>query len=191
MAKNDQQEAFEHALTASLSRVLDFLKFAEAKNAALLTFASAWVIAGVNALYGSAQLPPDWRNAFACALPLFTLAAAIAITSFLPKTLLTQFHQDPEQQKALLYFGDAASFSPAAYKERVRTRYYPPSDESATQNYLDDLSVQIAVNSKITRRKLRFFNVGALMVLVALGLLSVPAIKWLSLLVVTAACGAR
>ncbi|MDR9820597.1 adenylate/guanylate cyclase domain-containing protein [Rhizobium hidalgonense] len=46
--KNDQQEAFERVLVTSLARVLDFLKFAEAKNAALLTFASAWIIGSIN-----------------------------------------------------------------------------------------------------------------------------------------------
>jgi hypothetical protein len=36
------REAFGDMLSAALARVVDFLKFAEAKNAALLTFASAW-----------------------------------------------------------------------------------------------------------------------------------------------------
>lgn len=42
MVKNDQQEAFEKILTSNLMRAIDFVKFAEAKNAALLTFNSAW-----------------------------------------------------------------------------------------------------------------------------------------------------
>jgi hypothetical protein len=175
--KDDQQEAFERVLTSTLARVLDFLKFAEAKNAALLTFASAWIIGTVNLLTGSNTLTPDFRLAFTAALPLFAVAALTAILSFLPKTSLSGFHRDPDQAKALLYFGDAASFAPAAYKERIRERYYPPANESATRNYLDDLSIQIAVNSQITARKLGFFNRGAGFVLAALAVLAIPAVS--------------
>ncbi|WP_089175476.1 Pycsar system effector family protein [Bosea sp. AS-1] len=189
MAKNDQQEAFERVLTSTLVRVTEFLKFAEAKNAALLTFASAWILASINLLNGTNLLPSNWKWAIAAALPLFVSGALVGIVSFLPKTLLSGFHHDPEQDKSLLYFGDAATFAPAAYKERIRTRYFPPDDQSATQSYLDDLSVQIAVNSKITRRKLRFFNAGAGLVLAALAILAIPSANTLWSLVT--ACGAR
>ncbi len=177
MAKDDQQEAFERALTSTLTRAVDFLKFAEAKNAALLTFASAWILGSVNLLNGSSPLTPDWRASFIAALPFFAAGALVVIVSFLPKTLLSRFHKDPEQAKALLYFGDAASFAPAAYRDRVRERYYPPEGESATRNYLDDLSIQIAVNSQITSRKLIFFYVGTCIVLLALAILSIPALR--------------
>ncbi|MQX70033.1 Pycsar system effector family protein [Sinorhizobium meliloti] len=174
--KNDQQEAYERVLTSTLGRVIDFLKFAEAKNAALLTFASAWILASVNLLNGSNGLSAVWRIGFTFALPVFVGAAILALCSFLPKTLLSQFYKDPEQTKALLYFGDAATFEPAAYRERIRERYFPPEGESATRNYLDDLSVQITVNSQITTSKLKLFNTGALFVLLALLILAFPAV---------------
>jgi hypothetical protein len=178
MAKDDQQEAFEKVLSSTLVRVLDFLKFAEAKNAALLTLASAWIIGSINILTGSNSLSPDWRLAFVAALPPLAVGAVLALISFLPKTYLPKFHEDPNQSKSLLYFGDAASFAPAAYQQRVRERYYPPKGETATSNYLDDLSIQIAVNSRIVTRKLSFFNAGALCVLVALLLLFLtPAVR--------------
>jgi hypothetical protein len=176
MAKDDQQEAFEKVLSSTLSRIIDFLKFAEAKNAALLTFASAWIIGSVNFLTRSSALSADWRAAFTVALPFFAGAAQIAILSFLPKMHLSNFHQDPMQAKALLYFADAATFSTSAYKERFRERYYPPEGETSTRNYLDDLAIQVAVNSQITTRKLKFFNVGACAVLVALAVLATPAL---------------
>jgi hypothetical protein len=40
---SDPQDAYVQMLTANLQRVLDFLKFAEAKNAALLALVSAWI----------------------------------------------------------------------------------------------------------------------------------------------------
>lgn len=60
MAKNDQQEAYEKHLTATLARVIDFVKFAEAKNAALLTFSSAWTLATINILNKFDVTPPIW-----------------------------------------------------------------------------------------------------------------------------------
>ena len=172
--KNDQQEAFERVLTTSLARVLEFLKFAETKNAALLTFASAWILASVNLLNTTNMLPDEWRMSIAAALPLFALAALLALFSFLPRMALQRFHRDPEQTKALLYFGDAADFSPAAYRDRIRERYYPPDETSATRNYLDDLSIQIAVNSQITRRKLKLFHAGAIAILIAIVIVVTP-----------------
>jgi hypothetical protein len=130
--KDDQQEAFEKLLS-TLARTVDFVKFAETKNAALLTFSSAWILGSINYLTGTKPLPDDWRMAFTVAVVLFAIAAVIAIVSFIPKTVLGKFHKDPEQAKALLYFGDAATFSPAAFRDRVRERYYPNEGESATR----------------------------------------------------------
>ncbi|WP_181708724.1 Pycsar system effector family protein [Chthonobacter rhizosphaerae] len=175
MDENDRQEAFERLLTAILGRVVDFLKFAEAKNAALLTFASAWIIASINLLNGSTPLTPAWQKAYTVALPIFAIAALLAIISLLPRTLLTRIYRDPNQAKSLLYFGDIATFEPAAYKERVRERYYPPENEAVTRNFLDDLSIQIAANSQITLWKMKLFNAGALLVLLALVVLFIPA----------------
>lgn len=176
MAKDEQQEAFERVLGSTLARAIDFLKFAETKNAAMLTFVSAWILALANLLNSSALLPPIWRLAVAAALLCFVVAALCAIISFLPRTLLAGFYKDPEQSRALLYFGDAACFSPAAFRDRVRERYFPADGESATRNYLDDLSIQIAVNSQITKRKLKFFNFEACFVLLAFAAVSVPAL---------------
>ncbi|MBC2804801.1 Pycsar system effector family protein [Rhizobium ruizarguesonis] len=181
--KNDQQEAFERVLVTSLARVVDFLKFAEAKNAALLTFASAWIIGSINLLNGSNKLSDDWRACFTIALPILSAAALLSLFSFLPRTLLGRFHKDPEQKKALLYFGDAATFSPAAYKDRVWDRYNPPDNESATRSYLDDLAVQIAVNSQITTRKLKIFNAAAFFIVVAMLAILAPGIKASALII--------
>src|SRR3569623_914708 len=175
MAKDDQEDAFEKLLSATLARDVDFLKFAEAKNAALVTFSSAWLVATSNFLLNP-TVNQLFRAGASVALPLFAIAAILAVLSFLPRTLLENFHRDPDQSKSLLYFGHAAQFSPAAYKERVRERYYPPERHTATTNYLDELSVQIVVNSQITRRKLRLFNAGGYAVLLAFTALAIPAI---------------
>jgi hypothetical protein len=50
--KDDQEEAFEKILSTQLGGTIDFVKFAETKNAALLTFSSAWIIGTINLLTG-------------------------------------------------------------------------------------------------------------------------------------------
>lgn len=173
---NVQQEAFEKLLAANLARTIDFVRFSETKNAALLTFSSAWILTSINILNGNSTLAVDWKAALNVALPLFIVAALISILSFFPRTNLSSFHRNPERAKALLYFGDAASFSPESYRDRLKERYMPPANRCANQNYLDDLSVQINVNSSIAVRKFAFFKCAAIVALMGIAALLVPAI---------------
>src|ERR1700739_3014702 len=108
-----QKEALGELLTANLSRVIDFLKFAEAKNAALLTFSSAWIVASINLLSSGHSFPPGILSALAIALPLFVISALVAIWSFLPRRKLAKLHRDPKQSKSLIYYGAISTFDPA------------------------------------------------------------------------------
>lgn len=178
MSKNDQEEAFEKLLSSNLSRVFDFVKFGEAKNAALLTFNSAWIIASVTLLFGTnAVSEPDWVGALTLSLPLFCCSAISCVFSFFPRIALSKFHRDPQREKSLLFFGDICSFSPESYRDRIKVRYLPQEGSSATQAYLDDLAVQINVNSKIAVWKFQVFKVAAGLTLIALIVLAMPAIR--------------
>jgi hypothetical protein len=177
VAKDDQEEAFEKLLSATLTRTLDFVKFAEAKNAALLAFSSAWILASVNLLAGQQKLPAGYANAFSLALPLFVIAGLVCIASFLPR-MLDRFHKPADGAKNLLFFGHVSTFEIGTYKERLAERYLPPAGHYVTGGYLDDLSVQIAVNSRIAVRKFRLFNVAACCVLAAIACLLVPPLWW-------------
>jgi hypothetical protein len=174
MTKTAQKEAFDDRLSSLLTRIMDFLKFAEAKNAALLTFASAWIIASLSALTSSRKISTSFFVGFELALPLFVVAALVALWSFLPKRKLPAFHRDPVAPKNLLFFGDIAGFDPAAFRDRVRERYLV--DAEATDHYFDDLAVQIAVISKIVDLKFKLFNAGACLVLGAMLIIAVPAV---------------
>lgn len=167
--KEERREAFSGVLSSTLGRVVDFLKFAEAKNAALLTFASAWTFASINVLISERAPVGIVGGAFRLTLVLFAAAAVVAVYSFLPKLNLHSLHRDPAQPKNLLYFGHIAEFDTAVYRARVQERYLAQAtDQVLTDDYLDDLAVQISVNSKITNRKFKLFNVGAALVLIAL-----------------------
>jgi len=71
---DDPQEAYVLVLTETLQRAIDFLKFAEAKNAALLAFASAWIGVAVNLECKSGTIP----SSFAISIPVSLLCAICA-----------------------------------------------------------------------------------------------------------------
>jgi hypothetical protein len=175
MRKGERREAFGDVLSASLARTVDFLRFAETKNAALLTFASAWTFASINMLTGERGPEGILGRAFWVALILFSTAAVVAVLSFLPKLNLHALHRDPTQPKNLLYFGHVAEFDTAVFRTRVQERYLAEGDQSITDAYLDDLTIQISANSKIAHRKFLMFNVGAGLVLIALLALALAA----------------
>lgn len=165
------KDAAEKALSATLSRTVDFLKFAETKNAALLTFASAWLLALASLAANDRITDRSSQIATALAAFLFALAAITALWSFLPRMRLTDFFLSPNRSGNLLYFADIAEVDPDTFVERFRERYNSTPD-SVSDAFLSDLAVQVAVNSSITRRKFRTFNVGAAFVLAALTVLT-------------------
>jgi hypothetical protein len=175
MSNTEQRETLDEALSGTLSRTIDFLKFAETKNAALLTFESAWLLALANLLTSDRIPYPAPRVAIAASLLLFALAALVALWSFLPKLRLDNFHRDPERQKSLLYFGDIAEFEATTYAKRFSERYGNDPTQVVSENYLHDLAVQVSVNSALTLRKFNIFNVGAALVMIALIILTVTA----------------
>ena len=62
-SQHEQEEAYDKILTASLQRIVEFLKYAEAKNGALLTLASFWALASINLLASRSLYPDDLARA--------------------------------------------------------------------------------------------------------------------------------
>lgn len=176
MGTTNHDEAYDKLLTALLGRVLDMLRFAEAKNAALLAFASAWIVAIVNLLSSGKPIPPSYYYVTLTALPLFVLAATFAIASLLPKLQTSAFTGDPKGLfQNLLFFGDIANITVEGFRTDIRAAYRQTRD-APTDAYLSDLEAQISINSKITRRKHVMFNIGAIAALVAVALFSAPTL---------------
>lgn len=178
MAKNDQEEAYEKALSAALGRTIDMLKFAEAKNAALLTFTSAWIVGSVNLLTTKFPLALGYDRAFTAALPFFGASALIALYSFVPKLRLQDFfrRKQPNPAPNLLYFGDMATIGASGADGAFRSAYEPSEGRSATDRYLADLAVQLAVNGQIADRKFGLFTKAAWLDVAALVCLTLPAL---------------
>lgn len=87
MAVNED-EVFDKALNANLQRVLEFLKYAEAKNGVLLTLSSAWIIAICGFLLND-KVSGQFRTPCLIALMLFIGAGVFAMASFLPRLHLS------------------------------------------------------------------------------------------------------
>ncbi|MFB9984540.1 Pycsar system effector family protein [Mesorhizobium kowhaii] len=177
MARDDQQDSYDKLLSASHGRMLDLVKFAETKNAALLTFCSVWMGSIIAILRSPDEPPMGYRAAFLVVLPLLAVAALISLTSFLPK-FLHHFHQNVGGATNLLYFGDIAELAPEEFGGAARKRYFPKEDQSATDDYLDDLALQVAVQARIANRKFRTFNAAGRLVLASFVCLAVPPIVW-------------
>lgn len=174
----DRNEAYEKILVADLQRVIDFLKFAEAKNAALLALSSAWILATIGMECSGRSFPKPFGVAISIALLLVLAAAAVSATSFYPKLGLPAFlggKKAGPHPENLLFFGDIASMTTKTFQQEVRARYFPDKDEQRDE-YLHDLTVQINVNSMITLRKMKLFRWALGLVLAAGGCLLLPAL---------------
>jgi hypothetical protein len=178
MAKNEQEEAYEKALSAALGRTIDMLKFAETKNAALLTFNSAWVLGSLNLLMTKSPLPLGYGGALTMALPLFGASALVSLFSFVPKLQLRGFFKRPTPNPVpnLLFFKDMAVISADRADQTFRSAYEPVSGRSATDRYLADLAVQLAVNGGIADKKFALFNRAVWLDVLAMICLALPAL---------------
>lgn len=182
MAKNDQQEAYDKLMTASLARVIDLVKFAEAKNAGLLAFTSAWVVAIANIMTKDNGPPPLFAWALPISGSIFLICAGLALWSILPQVKpgkLFQEEDDAEGEANLLFFGDISAEAIKDFPARAQRRYLPQAECSTTPAYLADLALQIQVNSKIANRKYKLFQRAAWLAMLSLGILVAPAVWYL------------
>ena len=171
----DRDDAYAKTLTHSLERILTLQEFAEAKNAALLAFASVWIAGLVNLLASNRHPPPGFQVAAIVALSLFLIAAMTAITSLLPRFIRGGEGTDSAGPN-MLFFGDIAHTPIADYVVEARKRYYPEEECFATETLFTDLSRQIAIVSRISMRKYRLFHRAAAIALAGIAVFAVPVV---------------
>jgi hypothetical protein len=176
MAKDDQQEQFDKLMSANLARVIDFIKFAETKNAALLTFCSAWMLAIVTLLSAQKPIPAPLSAGAELALPFFALGAGAAILSFVPRLSIETISKTKKRGDNLLYFGDISEIPIQEFASAAKAKYLPLPSMSATEAYFNDLSNQVAINSRIAKRKFTMFSWGTRFVFLALFMMAAPSL---------------
>jgi hypothetical protein len=175
VAKNDQQEQLDKIVSTNLARAIDFVKFAETKNAALLTFCSAWLIALATLIISDKPVPQSMVQGAKLALPFFVLGAGICLISFFP-IVSSQLLKDVYAGENLLFFGDVAKIPLANLISNSTAKYLPKEGETTTDGYLADMFSQISANSRIASRKFKLFGCGAGCVLLGLFFLVAPTI---------------
>ncbi|WP_114393238.1 Pycsar system effector family protein [Oleisolibacter albus] len=180
MATCDQDEGYEKLLTAQLARVIDFLKFAEAKNGAMLAFCSAWLVAV------SKAVTDDHTQAFVIiplllTVPPVLLVAVLTLISFLPRLPFRARRPVPGRPCDLLFFADVLHLNAADYSLLLRQRYYPEEGRFCRDEYFDDLVAQITANSRIAYHKYRMFNRSAMILIATVAVAVFSALALLAL----------
>ena len=177
---SDPQDAYVQMLTANLQRALDFLKFAEAKNGALLALASAWIGISLNLESSGKALPSGFAISIPLALLCALCAGILAMVSLLPRLHLPSFlggKRAGPHPPNLLYFGDIRALPIKTLEQEMPARYLS-TGQGYRQEYIHDLTVQLSVNSEITIRKMHLFNWGMRFILLGGVVLLLPSL-WL------------
>lgn len=155
-------EVLEKTLIANLARINEWLRFAETKNAALLTFSSAWLVA-VCSLWSNDKTPPPIRTALLFAFPFIAAGAIIAVCSLLPKNQNKNAGDTAQQltTKNLLFHGNVGRLDIATAPTAFRVRYGSSANGGVSVDHVYDLSTQLVETSRIAHSKFRLFAAGA------------------------------
>lgn len=170
------QEPYEKLLLANLQRTLDFLRFAEAKNAALVALGSGWFVASLNLECSGKPLPIGFGHAILIAMLLALGAVAVALLSFLPRLQVSGFlggRRAGPHAPNLLYFGDLATIPINSLDSELRNRYFSDAI-SLSDTYYKDLTIQLSINSDIAKRKMLLFRAGVCIMASASLVLLIP-----------------
>lgn len=154
----------ENRLQNIFSSVNDWLKFAEAKNAALFAASSTLIIAVLKeiSILKWLELWLPYRIGIGIYVGLLitqlALSATICLYSFLPqiKHLPLAPQKEPKDTDNLLFYGDIAHYEPTYY---LRCLYKQQGEHVISTMPLEvDYARQIVVNSRIALRKYHLFT---------------------------------
>ncbi len=183
----DIKRDVEDRLADLLDRVIDWLKFAEAKNTGAVGLASTGLGVIVTFLVAGPPIPTLAGVGLAIGAVALMLSLMLAVASFLPSTDLEK-HLLGEQAKPgpgdnLLFYGHLARYQPRALVNAFAEHYFDqPAQDTAASKLAIDLAGQIVTNSRITVRKLTLFRYSLL--LLGFGVLIAAAAMGLAAFVV-------
>lgn len=145
-------------LDKTLGRVIDWLKFAEAKNGALVAVGCA-VLFGAFRVVSSLEIVSNYLEIYIVLYSLLIAASVvISLMSFIPRLeppFWIRIGKKSNNDNPL-FFGHACKYSKVSYLE-IFDDYYGPSVEVA-QKMETAICDQIVNNSKIAFIKYRMFN---------------------------------
>ena len=162
------QRDVQRQLSELLSRVIDWLKFAEAKNTGSVGLASTGLGVIVTFLVAGPPIPTVAGVGLAIGAVALMLSLMLTVASFLPSTDLEKHlvgeRERPTARDNLLYYGHLARYEPRALVEAIAEMYFEQEGQTYTPSKLDiDLAAQIVTNARITVRKLAIFRYSLLL----------------------------
>ena len=143
-------------LRDTLTKVNDWVKYAEAKNAANIAFCSAIIFALSRVITSIENI-----NAFVIWYLTFTIvclliSSVISLLSFVPKLKTPWLHIGKRNNDDnLLYFGHACKYSASSYLDALYSGESHKSDNFDLELAYSD---QIVINSKIAYFKFKQFD---------------------------------
>jgi hypothetical protein len=158
----------EARLADLLNRVIDWLKFAEAKNTAAVGLASTGLGVIVTFLVAGPPLPDVAGAGMAIAAVALMVSLMLAVGSFLPSTNLEKFLLDEREQLGLedhlLFYGHLARYEPRSLARAIAQHYLDtPGSQYAPSKLAVDYAGQVVTLARITVRKLELFKYSLLL----------------------------
>ena len=165
---SDLKHDVRQQLSDLLTRVIDWLKFAEAKNTGSVGLSSTGLGVIVTFLVAGPEIPPLAGVGLAVGALALMLSLLLTVASFLPSTNLEKHlvgeRERPTTRDNLLYYGHLARYEPRALVEAIAEMYFEQESEAYAPSKLAiDLAAQIVTNARITVRKLAFFRYSLLL----------------------------
>jgi hypothetical protein len=158
----------EERLDDLLGRVVDWLKFAEAKNTGAVGLASTGLGVIVTFLVAGPPLPMIAGVGMGIGTVTLMVSLMLAVGSFLPSTnlekhLLTEREQ-PGLNDNLLFYGHLARYEPRSLARAIALHYFDtPGSQYTPSKLAVDLAGQVVTNARITVRKLALFKYSLLL----------------------------
>lgn len=150
----------EDKLRHIFSLVNEWLKFAEAKNAALIAFSGAGIW-GVLQLLKDANRLTDYKAVLICILITLMACLIVSLSSFVARKI----NKDTQKQKIensvelnLLFFGHINKLDSQDYLKALYKKYGKKEEFSSCSSYEKDLANQIVINAEIAMTKCTRFN---------------------------------
>lgn len=163
----------EDRLKYILSLCIDWVKYAEKKNAALLVAASGLVLSLVGRFPDKTYT--GIRACFWIGCVSMVLSAVICLVSFIPEIGFPWIvsRRKTSSEDNLFFFGHIADYSASEFVDAL----YRGEDLQPAANKLQlDLAGQIIVNARISLKKFRLFTVASWLAAVGIALLMCAAV---------------
>lgn len=142
------------------SLVNEWLKFAEAKNAALIAFCGAGIW-GILQLVKDTNKLTDYKIILLCVMLTLMASLIVSLFSFVARKSnsdKTKTKIENPSELNLLFFGHISKLDSQDYLEALYKKYGEQKDFSSCSSYEIDLANQIVINAEIAMVKCTRFN---------------------------------